>query len=170
MEGPCVPLTRTSNVPYSSERNWSSIHLHNRSVVFRTPREADFDWKDLFERAKKKSEWTWNWSQFFSNIFIVLAVFVAYGPSYGGLCAKITVSCQICLQWIFLNVSKNKNELWKTFKPTSIQKPQLTSFQSSSSLSIPASLCIIGLSGYFHCSIVAVPTLWILINFVTQLL
>ena len=81
---------------------------------------------------------------------------------------------------IISNITNNKNELWKTVRWTSFQKPHCNPFQSPSSLSMRVSFCLSMLSipcfrvlsGHFYVSLnlVAVPTAWILINFVTQLL
>ena len=48
----------------------------------------------------------------------------------------------ICLQSIWLNITNNRNELWKSVSLTSYKKDNFNTFQSSSSLSILAFFCI----------------------------
>ena len=90
---------------------------------------------------------------------------------------------QIYLTSIISKVTNKENEVYHTVPvgPTSFKKPTIALF-SPSSFSICALLCICCiiysipsfnvLSGYFYVSLafVAVPTVRILINFVTQLL
>ena len=78
---------------------------------------------------------------------------------------------------IISNAANKKTELWKTFRLTSFQKPQLQVFQSSSCLSIRPSFCICFVNSTLFSSfeqlflcLVTHPTVWILIHFVTQLL
>ena len=80
---------------------------------------------------------------------------------------------------VFQTLQTRKNDLSKTFRLTSLQKPKVQPEQSSVSLSICAFFCISCaiyffsvLSGYFYVSLhlVAVFNVWMLINFVIRLL
>ena len=51
-----------------------------------------------------------------------------------------------CLLSIISNITNNKNELWKTVRRTSFQKPHCNPFQSPSSLSMRVSFCLSMLS------------------------
>ena len=51
-----------------------------------------------------------------------------------------------CLLSIISNITNKKNELWKTVRWTSFQKPHCNPFQSPSSLSMHVSFCISMLS------------------------
>ena len=83
---------------------------------------------------------------------------------------KITTSCPICLISTISNVTKcsnNKYELWKTMRAQNVC-PSMPSFVSAV-LFIP-SFNVLSCYFYDSLNLVAVPTAWILINFVTQLL
>ena len=83
------------------------------------------------------------------------------------------LSNKICLPSIISIATNHKNELWKTVRLTSFQKPKLQSVLIFLNLSIRASFCIPS-SNFFHFNVslnsVAVTLVWILINYVTQLL
>ena len=91
---------------------------------------------------------------------------------------------QLCVKQIYLpniiwNVTNNKNELWKPARLTSLQKNDCNPFQSSLSLAIRFSFCIscypyilstFWADVFVSLNLVAVSTVWICQNFVTQLL
>ena len=83
---------------------------------------------------------------------------------------KITTSCPICLISTISNVTKcsnNKYELWKTIRAQNVC-PSMPSFVSAV-LFIP-SFNVLSCYFYDSLNLVAVPTAWILINFLIQLL
>ena len=88
---------------------------------------------------------------------------------------------QLCVKQMYLpniiwNITNNKNELWKPARLTSLQKTRLQSVSIFLSLSILSSFCICCVILSTFCAdvfvslnLVAVSTVWILKNFVTQL-